>query len=203
MKLNSYLIAGFLFTNLVACDKEEEKSDTASETVALAAVDDSAVANIGALAIGSIGPAGFGFTGETSLKLNEEDGEDGEDGDSGPETQSTRDANCGNNGSPFKNGVELNPGDAEYASRKLYCASVFDTVSPDSAMGAMTIASMFTCELKKEGVWSEDAFTAEGNEIASATVTPSLDCLEQYQVTSITEMGPSYELTFSHFYSST
>ena len=193
MKLNKYLTSALVMLALVSCGKSKDNKDNGSQpssetetpddttSVGLLTVDDTAVANVGALAIGSIGPASFGFEGDTSLRLS---------GDA-----SDRDANCSDNGSPVKDDVELDVNEDEFAARKLYCASVFDTANPDSAQGAMTLANMFMCEMKRAGAWSDDHFTATANAIGTVEVAPSLNCLKQYQLDNIAPSGETYELT--------
>ena len=134
-------------------------------------VNDGLAISVGALALDSLSAEDLGIE-SASLWLNEE--------------ASDRDENCTDDGDPIKDGVILNSSHEQYAERALYCTSAFNTASPDSALGAMSIMSMFVCELERAQAWtSEDDFTTEGNNVGEVTITITENCA----VSSVVDVG--------------
>lgn len=176
-----------LFTMiLIACDKPKEDDETASAGTPSFEVTTGKVMNAGVLALGSLNESSLGVK-TTALYLDDESSE----------VATTRDKNCSKNGNPFNPaGTRMNAGDSGYASSAMYCAAVFNTGSPDSVLGAISVAGVFTCELERAGAWSsDDDFTEAGNNVGTKTITLSTNCTEQWLVERLSDGGNGiYEL---------
>ena len=182
MIIKKGVLSLFLVATIFSCSSDDDDDATPSATSVT--VNDGSAVGVGALALGSLTAGDLGIT-ASSLRLNDDDGD----------AVSSRDSNCTNNGSPIKDGAVVSTTDTEYAERALYCTAAFNTASPDSALGAMTITSMLVCELERAQAWTSDAdFTEAGNNVGQVTISLSENCAEDYVIAAMGLANPSFNL---------
>ncbi|MBP9707471.1 MAG: hypothetical protein KBD78_07470 [Oligoflexales bacterium] len=167
-----------LILSLGGCSKSD--SDPAPATTEPpVTVSTGAVLNTGVAALSSVGSLSLGLE-EAELRLLEEE-----------ETVSDRDSHCSDNGTAMKaDGERMTESDPEYARTVMYCAALFNAGSPDSVLGAISVAGILTCELERAEAWtSDDDFTTDGNNVGEVTVVLTNECAEDWQIERLTEGG--------------
>ena len=177
---------------LVGCgSSDDDAATTTTATTEATEVDVSTgtALNVGVLAIGSIDADSVGL-GSSDLWL--------QDGDDSGETASARDSRCSDNGTPMNaDGSRMTQESASYPQTAIYCAVAFNTGSPDSVLGAISIPGVFLCEAERAGAWDSDVdFTEAGNNVGDVTITLSTNCAEAWLIEALSDGGDGvYPLT--------
>lgn len=96
------------------------------------------------------------------------------------EPVSERDDNCTVKGAPASGGEKLLPDGEDYVMKSAYCLAAFNSVSPDTAPGAMFLARGVSCVAGLEGLYDEleagESKVAESVDLGESIQDTENDC---------------------------